>query len=105
MLLLDSCTLLWWLTGDDALAPAVRDRLADASVQASVSAVSIWEIMVKHARGKIGIKSGKATAFEFLHRAVVAAGFELIDLRASDVRHISALPPIHRDPFDRMLIC
>lgn len=105
MLLLDSCTLLWWLTDDNALAPAVRDRLGDASVQAFVSVVSMWEIMAKHARGKIGIDSGKGTVFEFLQRAVTTAGFDLIDLRAADVRHVSALPPIHWDPFDRMLIC
>ncbi len=105
MLLLDSCTLLWWLAKEEALAPGVRRQIADASRPVFVSVVSLWEVLAKHARGKIGIDSGKATAFQFLGDAVAAAGFETIDLQAADVRHVSTLPFIHRDPFDRMLIC
>lgn len=105
MLLLDSCTLLWWLANEDALAPGARRQIADASRPVYVSVVSMWEILVKHSRGKIGIDSGRATAWEFLDSAIAAAGFERIDLQPADVRHVSALPFIHRDPFDRMLIC
>ena len=105
MLLLDSCTLLWWLAKEEALPAGVRERLADGAYPVFVSVVSVWEILAKHSRGKIGIDSGPATAFEFLTDVVAAAGFETIDLRATDVRHVSALPDIHRDPFDRLLIC
>lgn len=105
MLLLDSCTLLWWLAGSEALPAAVREELADVSRPAYVSTVSLWEILVKHSRGKIRIDSGKASAFDFLSRAVAAAGFEAIALTPADVRHVTVLPFIHRDPFDRMLIC
>lgn len=105
MLLLDSCTLLWWLAKEEALTPKVRTQLADASQPVFVSVVSLWEVLVKHSRGKIRIDSGRATAFDFLQKSIVAAGFEHIDLQAADIRHVSALPSIHRDPFDRLLIC
>jgi PIN domain nuclease of toxin-antitoxin system len=105
MWLLDSCTLLWWLAKDEAIPPGVRVQLADASRPVCVSVVSLWEVLAKHARGKIGIDSGDATAFDFLADTVAAAGFDCIDLRPADIRHVSALPPLHRDPFDRMLIC
>ncbi|MCX8114778.1 MAG: type II toxin-antitoxin system VapC family toxin [Burkholderiaceae bacterium] len=105
MLLLDSCTLLWWLTDDKALAPDVRRQIGDASLPVFVSVVSLWEILVKHSLGKIGIASGRVTPYEFLESAIAAAGFAFLDLRSADVRHASALPFIHADPFDRMLIC
>jgi PIN domain nuclease of toxin-antitoxin system len=105
MLLLDSCTLLWWLADDAALKPAMREQLADATRPVFVSVVSFWEILVKHSIGKIAIDSGKASPFDFLNRAVAMAGIERIGLQPEDVRHVTALPLIHRDPFDRMLIC
>lgn len=104
-MLLDTCTLLWWLTREQALPPRVRERLGDAAQPAFVSVVTLWEILLKHSLGRIGIDSGEQTPFDFLVETIAAVGFELIDLRPGDIRHISALPPIHRDPFDRVLIC
>jgi PIN domain nuclease of toxin-antitoxin system len=104
-MLLDTCTLLWWLTREEALPPRVREHLGDAAQPAFVSVVTLWEILLKHSLGKIGIDSGAQTAFDFLVETIAAAGFELIDLRPGDIRHISVLPPIHRDPFDRVLFC
>jgi PIN domain nuclease of toxin-antitoxin system len=79
---------------------AVRSR-----IQVYVSVVSIWEILVKHARGKIRIRSGDQPAFDFIRQTVSDTGFVMIPLLPEDIRHLSALPALHRDPFDRMLIC
>ncbi len=105
MYLLDACTLLWWLVKDERLTPAVHACLANAANPVCVSVVSLWEILVKHRQGKIRIKSGDLTAYEFMTKAVRETGFEVIALQAADIRHISTLPALHRDPFDRMLIC
>ncbi len=105
MYLLDACTLLWWLVEDERLTPAVHACLANASNPVCVSVVSLWEILVKHSQGKIRIKSGDLTAYAFMTKTVRETGFEVITLQEADIRHISALPALHRDPFDRLLIC
>jgi PIN domain nuclease of toxin-antitoxin system len=105
MYLLDTCTLLWWLAFEDRLPKGVREVLAAGESPVHVSVVSIWEILVKHARGKIRIHSGDQPAFDFIKQTVSDTGFAMIPLLPDDIRHLSALPALHRDPFDRMLIC
>lgn len=104
MLLFDTCTLIWWISEEERLSETVRERAAVAP-EVFVSAVSLWEILVKHETGKLSIDSGTQSVFDFLVEQVQAADFRLLELRPGDVRHLANLPPIHRDPFDRMLIC
>jgi PIN domain nuclease of toxin-antitoxin system len=53
MLLLDTCSFLWWASDDPAVPGVVRDRLRDPDEQVYLSSVSAWEICVKHALGKL----------------------------------------------------
>jgi len=62
-----------------------------------LSAASIWEIALKRA-------SGKLRAPDDLLDAIAAAGFETLAVTAGHAALAGALPPIHRDPFDRMLV-
>lgn len=104
MLLFDTCTLIWWISEEEQLSEAVRERAAVAP-EVFVSVVSLWEILVKHRAGKLTIDSGTQGVFDFLRAQVEAADFRFLDLQPAEVRHLANLPPIHRDPFDRMLIC
>lgn len=67
--------------------------------------VTIWEILVKHASGKPVIESGSESVFDYVLHQIDASDFRRIALSDTDLRHLPQLPPINRDPFDRMLIC
>jgi len=95
-LLLDTHVALWAITGDAALGEEFLDRLRhDPDI--FLSPVSLWEITIKQATGKL---AGPADLAE----RVRDMGFR--ELPVTHVHAIAAghLPPLHRDPFDRMLV-
>lgn len=94
-LLLDTHVFIWWDEGarlSKRAAGAIR-----AADQVYVSAVSGWEIAIEGALGRI------ETTRE-IGAAVSESGFEELPLRLSHTEALGALPPHHRDPFDRMLV-
>lgn len=97
ILLLDSHTLVWWLASDRALSEQARRAIADPDNNVLVSAATVWELGIKRANGKIEIA-------EDLVESVEAAGFSGLPATLEDAQMAAALPPHHRDPFDRMLI-
>ena len=94
-LLLDTCTLLWWVNGDK-LSSAVSQAIEDPDNRVWVSAASIWEISIKTSLGKLAIRGD----FD----AVVDEDFEHLPISFAHARHAARLPHHHRDPFDRMLV-
>ncbi|SFF47623.1 PIN domain nuclease, a component of toxin-antitoxin system (PIN domain) [Fontimonas thermophila] len=105
MYLLDTCTLLWWLAEPDRLPPKVRDTISDPAIAIVVSVVTLWEVLVKVRLGKIRIRTEGDEPYAFLVKTLDASGFERRPLLEQDLRHLTHLPVLHRDPFDRMLIC
>ncbi len=95
-LLLDTQVVLWWLTDDQQLPDEIKDRL-DREPDARVSAVTIWEIAIKQALGKV-------TAPADLAERVRDSGFRELPIRYDHAMAAGRLPLIHRDPFDRMLV-
>lgn len=95
-LLLDSHVALWWLEAADDLGPECI-ALIESADDVSFSAVTPWELGIKRALGKLGFPDGLVAALE-------AAGFDELPITAAHAQHAPALPPHHRDPFDRMLI-
>ncbi len=100
-LLLDTHTLLWWLSGDDALSAAARTAIADEGNGIFISAVSAWEIATKHRIGKL---PGVGAIIPDLDGAIVNQGFIGLPINLRHGQAAGALPGPHRDPFDRMLI-
>jgi PIN domain nuclease of toxin-antitoxin system len=96
-LLLDAHALLWWLADDPELTPAARAAIADPAADVLVSAATIWKIEIKRALGKLAAPTG-------LVRAVDEAGFDILPITGADAEAAAALPPHHRDPFDRMMV-
>ena len=104
-LLLDTHILLWVLTGDSKLSEKAVKLIQNPGNTAYFSAISSWEVAIKHAKRPNNIKF---TGVKFTERCL-DAGF--ISLPVSD-DYIAALEslsrpddaPPHRDPFDRMLI-
>lgn len=95
-LLLDTHTLLWWLAGDGLSADVVA-TIADPDHVVAVSAASVWEISIKRRLGKLDAPPDVVDA-------IGASRFEPLDITSAHADAAGALPPHHRDPFDRMLV-
>ncbi|HXV82296.1 MAG TPA: type II toxin-antitoxin system VapC family toxin [Candidatus Binatia bacterium] len=100
--LLDTCTFLWIITDARELSPAVREMFTNRANEMLLSAVSIWELSVKHALGKLPLP-GMFDRFIVEQRE--RHGITALPLDEQAVLHLHKLPRLHRDPFDRMLIC
>lgn len=96
-LLLDTHVFVWFLADSPALTKKARKDIADAELVA-VSAASIWELAIKASLGKIRID------VEGAHEGIEASGFVELPVRGSHAAAVAALEPIHRDPFDRLLV-
>lgn len=96
-LLLDTHVLLWWLADDKALGKQARKLIASPANSVFVSAVSAWEIAIKKTRGLLN-------APDDIDGIVEEEGFEKLAITLFHGERAGALPEIHRDPFDRMLI-
>src|SRR5262245_21426818 len=96
--LLDTRTLLWALGSPERLSARVR-RLVDAG-ENIVSVASYWEVVIKAQKGLLVI-TDLAT---WWNRAAELSGVRVLPIRASHVTALAALPQLHRDPFDRILI-
>ena len=96
-LLLDTHVLLWSLTEPQKLSRRTRDALEDAQNEVFASSVSVWEIAVKRALGKL-------KAPDNLEASIKEQDFIPLNLTFLHAEQAGALPPHHGDPFDRMLI-
>lgn len=96
-MLLDIHAFLWWLSEDPSLGNKVRGLMADPRNHVYVSAATTWEIAIKKAKGLL--KSPPD-----LDRIVEDEGFDRLAISLFHGEQAGALPDIHRDPFDRMLI-
>jgi PIN domain nuclease of toxin-antitoxin system len=94
--LIDTHLLLWALGAPARLPPRARRIIRDADVY--VSAASIWEVSIKAALGKL-----RADPQEVLE-ALQPAGFLSLSITGEHAARVASLPPVHRDPFDRLLI-
>jgi PIN domain nuclease of toxin-antitoxin system len=100
-LLLDTHTLLWWLTENGSLPQSARKLIANKNNDVLVSAASAWEIATKVRLGKLPI------AFDLAHDFSSYLEQERFDSLAISAEHgirAGLLPGPHKDPFDRMLV-
>jgi len=96
-ILLDTHVLLWWLDDNPVLSNKARVPISDGSNLIFVSAAVIWEIRIKQSLGKLDIPPNFRQVLE-------QQPFELLAITIEHAHAVGALPAIHRDPFDRMLI-
>jgi PIN domain nuclease of toxin-antitoxin system len=102
MLLLDTCTFLWWAAGDARVPQPLQAILRDPDQRVCLSAVSAWEIAVKVRIGKLVLPAPPATYVPDRRKRL---SIEALPLSEPEVSFLAKLPDLHRDPFDRMLIC
>jgi PIN domain nuclease of toxin-antitoxin system len=96
-LMLDTHVLLWWRDAARPLSRRARAEIADAGNEIVVSIVSLWEITIKRALGKI-------TFPDDLEVVLQEERFTLLSISFQHLRALDALPHLHRDPFDRLLL-
>jgi PIN domain nuclease of toxin-antitoxin system len=95
-LLLDTHVLLWWLEDSPELSEDLKDRI-DSELEVHVSAATVWELSIKTALGKLEIPDDLTEVLE-------QSGLSELPIRFHHAERAGRLPPVHRDPFDRMLI-
>jgi PIN domain nuclease of toxin-antitoxin system len=101
-ILLDTHIFLWFISGDTQLSTDVRDAIRDPGNEVYLSTVSVWEAIVKYQLGKLPLPEHPETYLPKQRDLHQIASLALDEI---SVVQLAKLPPLHRDPFDRMLIC
>lgn len=96
-ILLDTHSLLWWLSDDQKLGEKARVLIAEPQNHIYVSAATTWEISIKKTLGKL-------KAPDDIDGIVEEGDFEKLSISLFHGEQAGNLPNIHKDPFDRMLI-
>jgi len=100
--LLDTHVFLWFISKDTRLPTGWRDTIRQPHNEVYLSVVSLWEAIIKYQLGKLPLPEPPERYLPAQRERHQIADLLLDE---TSVRQLAALPPIHRDPFDRMLIC
>ncbi|UCF96026.1 MAG: type II toxin-antitoxin system VapC family toxin [Spirochaetaceae bacterium] len=100
-ILLDTCTFLWLILDTEDLTERVRDLFVDPDNEVFLSVVSAWEIAVKYAIGRLDLPGEPRL---YIPEQRERHRVQSLSLDEQSSLQVSALPKIHNDPFDRMLI-
>lgn len=102
-LLLDTHIALWAIVDDARLPRSAADLIVDPNHVVIVSAASVWEIAIKHGLARTLAHDMPVSGPDALGY-FRAAGYELLAVTADHAAAVEALPALHRDPFDRIII-
>jgi PIN domain nuclease of toxin-antitoxin system len=100
-LLLDTCTFLWIVADAPQLSRRARALFQAPENEVYLSAASAWEVAVKHALGRLPLPGDPS---RFVPEMRERHGIEPLPIDEAAALHTLRLPPIHRDPFDRLLV-
>jgi PIN domain nuclease of toxin-antitoxin system len=101
-LLLDTHIFLWFISADQRLPGAWREVIQDPESEIHLSVVSLWESIVKYQLGKLPLPESPES---YLPRQRDRHRIANLALDEASVARLATLPALHRDPFDRMLVC
>jgi PIN domain nuclease of toxin-antitoxin system len=99
-LLLDTQLLLWAAGEPERFSVAARSMIDDARNQLLFSVVSLWEIAIKSGLGRSDFRVDA----RLLRRGLSDNGYDELAITGEHAVAIANLPPIHKDPFDRLLV-
>lgn len=99
-LLLDTHLLLWAAGQPNRLSKAARELIDAEGSELIFSAASLWEIVIKRGLGREDFKVDA----RLLRRGLLDNGYSELAIASEHVVAIETLPPLHKDPFDRVLI-
>jgi len=98
--LLDTHLLLWAAGMPERLPAQARRLLERAETEPIVSAASLWEIAIKSGLGRADFSVDP----RLLRRGLLEHGYAELDVTGAHATAVDLLPPIHKDPFDRLLV-
>jgi PIN domain nuclease of toxin-antitoxin system len=100
-LLLDTHVAVWMTNTPERIPKRIRDLVVDGQNEIAVSAAAIWEIAIKRPLGRADAPplSGYEAIAEF-----ESAGFSLLNVTPAHAAFVERLPPLHADPFDRLML-
>lgn len=99
-LLLDTHLLIWAAIDDPDLPDEARAVIEDTDNTLYFSVASMWEIVIKSALGRDDFQLDARV----LRRSLLDAAYEELSIEAQHAFEVASLPPLHKDPFDRLLI-
>ena len=100
-LLLDTHAFIWWDEAPSRLGASAYAACLDPANELAVSAVSAWEMQIKRALGKLTIRKPLR---QLIGDQVEHNALEVLPVSLEHVLRLDALPSIHKDPFDRLLV-
>jgi PIN domain nuclease of toxin-antitoxin system len=98
--LLDTQLLLWAVEDSDRLSAVARKELSDSANELAFSAASLWEISIKNALGREDFRVDS----RLLRQGLLDNGYVELSITSEHAMNIDSLLPLHKDPFDRILI-
>lgn len=99
-LLLDTQLLLWAAIAPERLSARAKREINDPENQLLFSAASLWEIAIKSSLGRADFSIEPRV----LRRAMLDNGYAELSVNSEHAVNIDTLPPLHKDPFDRLLL-
>jgi PIN domain nuclease of toxin-antitoxin system len=99
-LLLDTQLLLWASAVSSRLPASLISRLEDENTELLFSAASIWEVAIKSVLGRADFSADP----NLLRRALLENGYGELSITGLHGAYVASLPPLHKDPFDRILV-
>lgn len=99
-LLLDTHLLLWAAGNPDRLSAEAHALIGAPENELFFSAASLWEIAIKHGLGREDFRVNT----RLLRRGLLDNGYNELPIGSEHAVAIDSLPPIHKDPFDRLLV-
>lgn len=101
-ILLDTHVFLWLISGDPRLSSSLVSEITSPAHDVFLSIASFWEVIVKHSLGKLPLPQPPSV---YLPEQRRRHRVETLPLDEASVARLASLPLLHRDPFDRMIVC
>ncbi len=98
--LLDTHLLLWAAGTPERLSQPARSLIEDPANLLLFSAASLWEITIKQGLGRADFQVNARV----LRRGLLDNGYAELSISSAHAVAVDSLPPIHKDPFDRLLV-
>jgi PIN domain nuclease of toxin-antitoxin system len=101
-ILLDTHIFLWLISGDRSLSTELLDAIRDSDNAVYLSVISVWESSIKYQLGKLPLPEPPEI---YLPKQRDLHQIDSLAIDERSVIQLAKLPLLHRDPFDRMLVC
>lgn len=100
-LLLDTHVVIWIFSASDRISVTAKRAMSRSTAALSVSVVSVWEIVLKYHARRLRLS---AALEEVVDQILYRSPWSILPVRAEHLPAMAALPVLHKDPFDRLLI-